>query len=526
MTGRMVCCALLMCALSQGADLYHVAGVVLNSETGAPLPRANVGMRPENGQVVIARQVTGPDGRFSFELPQGMYHLTAGTRDALEEYGYRTPESRVGTGIITGPGKNTSNLVFRWHPPAAITGRITDETGDPVENALIQLIASRTNAGRHVNSTSSWARTNDRGEYRFWRLPGGTYYLAVTAEPWYAERVRLGKPDANVSTSYGGVYYPNTPDASHAAALALKPGDEARADFSLRTVPGATVTVSYEEGQHANGLLSLIREGLGGTDGFERQLRTGSGNPALRGVPPGRYLLRVSGTSDKGPVGARQWIDVNGSDIEVKLNLRPAPSVSGTLEWRNPALRPRGTVLAMMYPEEPRYAGSTVSVRPDGTFTIPSLLPGRYRPAIRIGAYYLNVDVHVEGADLRDGVVSLLDDEAVTIRVIADGATGTVKGFVMHGEQPRESVMVAFAPVQDTNNWLAYKGYQTDSDGSYVFENMPVGEYFLFAVDDVNLEYTNPAAVRRYYPSATRIRVEAGKILSQKIDLLERIAKP
>lgn len=520
---RCACAALLASAAAPAAELYHVAGVVLNSETGAPLARANVGMRPDNGSIVIAKQVTGSDGRFSFELPKGSYHLTAGTRDALEEYGHRTPQSRIGTAVMVGPGLNTSNLVFRWHAPASIIGRITDETGEPVESAIIQCLVSRVEAGRRVTTFMAWAHSNDRGEYRFWNLSGGSYYLAVTAEPWYGARVRFGKPDAIASTSYAPVYYPNAPDVAGAALLMLKPGEEARADFSLRTVPGATVSVSYEGDRVTNGLVSLIREGIGGTDGYQRQVRTAGQVQVLNGIPPGRYLLRVNGAGGKGSVVGRQWVDVNGVDLEVKVKLQPAPSVSGTLQWNNPQSRPKGSVLAVVFAQEPRYNGSTVSVRPDGGFTFPALTEGRYRPAVRIGSFYPAMDIHVEGADFRDGVMTVAEGDTAIIRIVAEGDNGAVKGFVMNGEQPLESVMVALAPTQDSTNYLVYRGYQSDSDGSFDFANVPLGEYFLFAVDDPDLEYTNPAALRAYYPNAKRIRVEAGKTVAGNLVLLEKI---
>lgn len=526
---RWVLTALLAGNLCPAADLYRVAGTVVESETGKPLTGASVFLRLDGSSATASKLVTGPDGRFSFDVPQGTYRLTAGRRDSIQVYGNRRPDVSVGTGVITGPGQNTANLVFRWFPRSAITGRITDDTNEPVESALVQLIGARTVAGRRVHNTFAWGRTDDRGEYRFWNLPGGTYYLAVTAEPWYEERFRNQQPPPAVSASYMPLYYPNSADASHAAPLHLKPGEEARADFSLRTVPGATITVTFDEAHNLTGVVSLVREGgLAGANEFQRQARAAPREEVLRGIPPGRYLLRVTGTISQGPVVARQWVEVNGVDLHLKPDLHPAVAVSGTFQWRNPEKKPRGTVLAALLSEQPGATGSAMvtSVKADGSFVFPTFMAGRYRPAVRVGATYYAADIHVDGTEFRNGVVNIAEDETVTIRIVADGETGTLKGFVSRGEQAADGVMVALVPVEDSNNWPAYRGYQADSDGSFSFQAIPVGEYFLFAVDDMNLEYTNPAANRAYYPKARRVRVEAGQTITEKIGVIERIERP
>lgn len=49
----------------------------------------------------------------------------------------------------------------------------------------MQLIRSAVTGGRKRVTTAGWFWTDDRGVYRFGPVTAGTYYLAVTAEPWY-----------------------------------------------------------------------------------------------------------------------------------------------------------------------------------------------------------------------------------------------------------------------------------------------------------------------------------------------------
>ena len=521
------CChfVLLAAALAQAADLYRVSGVVVNSETGTPLPRAIVAVQMETGPV-ISRQVTASDGRFSFALPEGKYRLAAGTPDAMEQYGLRAADVLVASAVITGPGKDTASLVFRWRPVSAIFGKIVDDNGDPVENALVQLIAARVTAGRREITTFGWQRTDDRGEYRFGRIVGGTYYLAVTGTPWYAQRARIGGPDASESMAFAPIYYPNTADPTAAAPLTLRSGEEVRADFTLRAVPGATLTVTYDSPLLPSGTVALVQEGIGGTNGFQREERTRGFRQVLSGVPPGRYLVRVTGTRANGTVSAHQWITLSSTDLEVKLTLRPVPSLSGTLAWKNPAARPPGTVLITALSEDRSNSSVTVSTKPDGSFTFGNLPSGRYRPAVRIGSTYFPVTLHAEGGACTDGVLDLAEDETVTLQMTAFAETGTVKGYAKQAGLPLEGAMVVLAPVQDKGDWLAYRGFQTDSDGSFDFANVPVGDYFLFTVDDVHVEYTNPTVIRPFFFAAKRVHVEQGDRIAQDLDVLPPRDKP
>ena len=516
-------CALLMATLAFGGDLYRVAGVVVNAQTGSPIPGARAIIEGGTSSV-IARQVAGSDGRFSFYLPQGNFRLIGGTREFMQMYGEPAPGVAVGSAVITGPGHDTSDLVLHWFPPAAISGKVVDENGDPVENALVQLVRAGVAAGRRTTTTVGWTRTDDRGEYRSGRISGGTYYLAVTATPWYAERALFGSKDANASAAYAPVYYPNVTEGSRAQPLHLAPGEEAHADFILHTAAGASITVTYDGQPPLSGLLSLIQEGIAGTDGFQRQDRIAA-RQVLRGVPPGRYLLRANSTRGTAILSAQQWVEVNGVDQDVKLTMHHAPTVSGTVRWTNPAGKPPGATLIMLIPEKQSTIGVTVSVAADGSFTFPSILAGSYRPAVRVGIYSFDAEVQAEGAAFRSGVLELAEDETATLRISANGNVGTVKGVVARGGKAVEGVMVVLAPVRDTANWAAYRGFQTDSDGSYNFEDVNAGEYYLFAMDDPEVEYTNPEIARTYYPNARRVRAEAGKEIELNIEPVRAAGK-
>src|SRR5690242_20631482 len=190
---------------------YRIAGVVVNAESGSPINRSRVVLTRYGTTQALATQITGDDGRFSFEVPEGKFRLEAGTRVARQNYGIGAPDALAGSSIIAGPGQDTGNLVFRWFPRGDISGKVVDSTGDPMESALVQLLQSTVSGGRRMTQSRGWKYTDDRGEYRFGLLTGGSYMLAVTGTPWYSTR-RAFPDTSEPALAFVPTYFPNTND--------------------------------------------------------------------------------------------------------------------------------------------------------------------------------------------------------------------------------------------------------------------------------------------------------------------------
>jgi hypothetical protein len=78
--------------------------------------------------------------------------------------------------------------------------------------------------------------------------------------------------------------------------------------------------------------------------------------------------------------------------------------------------------------------------------------------------------------------------------------------------------MVVLAPDGSTDPYR-YRGFQTDSDGSFDFAAVPAGDYILFAVNDVEFEYASLEIVRPYLASGKRVRIEPHAIATDNIPL-------
>jgi hypothetical protein len=82
--------------------------------------------------------ITEENGAFEFkDLPAGKFALRAARRGYLR--GSYDQHDQFSTAIVTGAGMETENLVLRLTPLARIFGKISDQFGEPVRNAMIWL---------------------------------------------------------------------------------------------------------------------------------------------------------------------------------------------------------------------------------------------------------------------------------------------------------------------------------------------------------------------------------------------------
>lgn len=122
------------------------------------------------------------------------------------------------------------------------------------------------------------------------------------------------------------------------------------------------------------------------------------------------------------------------------------------------------------------------------------------------------------GTEIRDGAFELMEGSPVELKIEASNESGRLKGLVMNGDKPAPAVLVVLAPRQRAAA-IPPLGFQTESDGSYDFTNVPAGDYLLFTVDRMDLEYTNTQAIGPYLASATPVRIESHQVVTEKLSL-------
>jgi hypothetical protein len=519
---RLLALSLFTLAL-HAADTYPVTGMFLDSVTQRPIPGARIILALDQRLDRSPSVVTGPDGAFSFRAPQGVFRLLAQMGDYWATLGERIAGGEAGTGVVTGPGLDTTNIRFLWYAAAHISGRVTDDHGEPVEGALVSLLKSEVVRGRRAAFPYHYVYTNDLGEYRFPTLNGGTYYISVSGEPWYTPNSFLptaARPAAAAPPlAYASLFYPGVRDAAAARPLILKPGSEATADFTLAAVPGVRVTVRCNCLAQARNTVSLLSEGPLGSERYERTVTLAGDRILINGVAPGRYTVQAGGR-DNGAAAtiAKQVIDVGGADLDVTLTVRRLTSVSGTVSLARGAKQTGGLSVGLVQ----FHTGliTNVPVRADGTYQFLNVPEGKWVPTLYGVDGFLIESATAEGAPFRDGVLEILAPEQnLKLDIVANNATGSVTGHVYRAGKPVDTVLALLIPKQLDAAPSRGQVYQTDSDGSFTFQHVPSGDYYLVATEDPEPEYANPAVLKKLITGASELHVEPGLKYQERVNL-------
>ena len=500
------------------AQTFTVAGVVSDVAHGSPLSRARVTLLGGRGGKLAA--ITGADGRFSFDVPEGKYNLLAEHNEWRIQFGNVEPMQGFGSAIVAGPGQDTSHLKFSWYAPAAIFGTITDERGEPVRSATVQIIRSWVVVGRRRVLAGATVRSDDRGQYRFGPLPAGTYYVIASGRPWFASQGTLHRvqQDTDPIAAYPTTYYPATTDSTRAGTIVLRSSQEEPADISLRPVQGVAIHVrcpgSGVRNDECRVVPTLSMHGIGGVEISQPNVvRSGLG--VFSGTPPGRYTVRVSVADES----AAQVVDVGAGDLTVGLTLQPRIPVTGTVALKNGAPFPRsGIYVAFDNETTGRSVGAPISE--DGAFTLRYTGGARFRVRLYGSVPLAAVAMSVDGVPVNDDILDLTEKNGARLKITASNELGRLKGFVTSGGRPAPAVLAVLVPAKGASSPSDYRGYQTDSDASFDYENIPAGDYLLFAVDQLDLEYTNPDVVKRFLPSASPVHISAHAILDRTITLM------
>ncbi len=80
-------------------------------------------------------------------------------------------------------GELRKDVVVRLQPTAVVTGQIVDEHNDPMEHVQIKLLAREYHKGRMSLTLAGLGLTDDRGEYRIYEVRPGNYYLLAEVNP-------------------------------------------------------------------------------------------------------------------------------------------------------------------------------------------------------------------------------------------------------------------------------------------------------------------------------------------------------
>ena len=480
-----------------------IRGRVFAADTNAPLRRAQVLLAA--GQLGVRRfATTDADGRYEFvEVAEGRYTITAskGSYVALQ-YGQRRA-FEPGRPVALAEGQDLSQVDFALPRGSVITGRITDEFGEPLAGAFVQVQRYQYGPSGQRQLTfgggSGLVVTNDLGEFRAYGLMPGEYVVSgMLRQPMSPQG---GNPnDAN--EGFAPTFYPGTANAAEAELVRVELAQETSIHLTLLAGRMARVSgvVIDSVGKPLAGVRLMVRTAPGAGSMMTSNISTtgADGSFSLNNVPPGEYYLDVAGErrSDAPPEAASVPLTVVNQDItNLRVVTGPAATVSGVVVFEGDSPR-RGVLSGLSVVTRSADVqnpgpmlltfGDEGRVDEDRRFQLRGIGNVFFR-AINLGPWTLK-RVTLDGEDITDTPYPLRTSENVqSLRVLLTDRVADVSGAVTdaRGQTVKEFVVV-IQPAREMEPAILQRFLQTarpDQDGRFGARALPPGEYIATAVE-------------------------------------------
>lgn len=511
----------------QPPSVFKVAGVVVDAATNAPLAGAEVQVSPVGKSQLIEVAVADAAGRFEFDnLFAGKYNLSAVHAGYIQS-GYRQHGS-YSTAIVAGPALDNTRIVFPLMRKASVSGVITDQDGEPVPNATIYLLRRSVAEGLRVVRGSGQARTGNDGRYRFGNLRPGEYFMAVTAQPWYAVQMTalgrqtaamdpFGRPAAadaseKLDVAYPLTFYPGVTDDQSAAPLNFTPGSHLDVNFSLTATPAAHITIERSHGANTNARLQAATRW-----GFLIPMPGMFFNPQgqVFNVAPGRYRLTAGWRDATGTHSIRHSVEVRGSTTLDPKSIEDQRYVSAEFVNAGSSERQRPGALGLRDLETLEVLRPAVSN--DQTFRWPAQeLTGNRYELIFNSSDELYVDrITATNARVTGRVIELGSGAPVQLKVSLARGRSSMTGRVERNGAPVAGAMVLLLPENFAAPGLIRRD-QSDGDGTFSLTDITPGRYVLLALEaNDDLEYARPDVMQPYLSRGKSIVIEPGRRYQQ-----------
>ena len=481
-----------------------ITGRVVN-ESGKPMPNVRVFVGGSGRQSVRRTVNTDEAGRFvADDLPRGSYAIT------VQASGYvlvRDP----GNTVHHRPGDSV-NIVLK--KGAAITGTVTNSDGDPVVGVQMSAILVRDAQGHSVfGSYGSGRYTDDRGVYRLFGLPAGTYVVVAGSKI-------LGSSMLTAYADDAPTFYPSS-TRDTAGEVTLQYGGEATGiDIRYRgehgyAISGSIADAAMSDWSNVSVSVMLTRASNDAPEAQTFFQPRGSERAfAFYGVTDGDYyvtLRRGPYQSDDGAASKRIPVKVRGRDVTgVGISLAPLGSIAGRLTLdlatkdvrceTKPAPAVEETLVSISTDDtdssdpSSRFASILITPEKTGDFVFQGLPAASYRLDSRMlldEAWYLramtvpgptNTPVDAGGR----GIVVRPGQRINGVRFVLGEGAASIRGRVVadkEGASLPDRLRVHLVPAEPNSaeDTLRFVEAEVQTDNSFKLLSVAPGRYWLLA---------------------------------------------
>ena len=491
-------------AAAPQAGTARIRGRVTAADTGAPLRRAQISVAsPEAGLRRLT--TTDADGRYEFaELPSGRYSVTAakGGYVALQSGQQRPFEP--GNPIALADGETLANVDIALPRGSVITGRITDEFGEPI--AMAQVSAQRYQYGPGgqrrlmLSGGGPMTMTDDLGQFRVYGLMPGEYVVSAVVRQMGFSMVAGSVNDA--SEGFAPTFYPATTNLAEAQPVTIGVGQELSLHIALSAGRMARVSGSVvdSQGKPPVGAMIMLRSGTLMMPMATAQVAA-DGAFSLTNVPPGEHVIDVRPMgrgADAAVEFASMPIAVGNENISgLRIATAAGARVKGRVVFDGAAPRTGGVGPPRVYaqPEDPQSptAGLGFMMGPgggviaeDGTFELGNLT-GKVLFRAATPPNWTLRSVTIDGEDMTDTAYEFKGAQGPSeVRIIMTDKLTEVTGSVTDDRgRALANYVVILLPEEPITGTVAMRYTRTtrpDQQGAYSVRGLPPGRYVLAAV--------------------------------------------
>ncbi len=503
--------------------------------TGRPLRLVHVDAVGASGSS-SAGAITGIDGHYELSVPApDAYIITASKSGyATVEFGQQRP-GEVGTRVRMASSETAERTDFTLPRAGAISGRVVDENGDPIEGATVSLLESQFVDGRGRLLTSgkdgSRRQSDDRGRFRLFGIQPGRYILAATVASAGPHRL----------TGYATTYYPGAANATEAEPLAIGGGDDRPVEIHM--LPGRASKVSgtafNSRGDPYGGRLLISRSQRSGAIAEMPAAATvhADGSFEFTNVAGGDYVIQAVERGFPGGEFAFQYVTVADADVGgITIRTSPGSTMHGhiVLEGGTRSITPQDFKFQFIQTDFDRSPSGTYRAKINDDWTVDMVgLTGPLRIRPTGGPEWLLKSVRAGGVDITDDVVPFgrRDDSLGDVEVVMTTRGASVTGTVVDARREAVSDYVVVVFAADSARWYPQSRFvkmaRSAADGTFDVRGLPSADFLVAALPrppaaESFEEWQDPARLESLAASATRVTLTEGERTTVSLRLRER----
>ncbi len=505
----------LVALLLQQAPRASIEGAVVYLSSGEPATGAEVELTGVEGGRVISRTVkVSASGTFSFQgLPPGNgYQIVArGPSFRPTAFGQRSTKDPW-TSIDLSQGQRLTDVRITVQGITQIGGRVLERSGKIVAGASVLILKPVYIEDRRELQIAAATVTSIVGEYRFSGLPSGRYYIRVNPpndsavaplffDPGLFDRNSSSTRRNSVSNTpegYPTTYYPGV-NIESAKPIWIADGQVLSGlDTVVTTARTGRVRGNVIEGSPSRRILTsemlLIPVDRSPDSSFTRSFSSIDGTFDIRAVQPGTYYLDAVATDQK--LAGRMQVEIRGGqtstldvrvspvkDILGKMIIEGLSSGLPNLSAFSVTLTPNVSGPIAREPNQRKIAfpSVTTAVMPDGTFTLPRVVPGDYRVRVSPASGGYIKSVRLGGSEVIESGLRIDERTERSLEIILATDTGSLDGRVLNEKgQDVQAARVVLVPEARQRRDL-YLAVATSPTGRFQMSGIAPGRYSIFA---------------------------------------------